>query len=109
MSAEPSVGWIGIGRMGHAMVTRLLAAGRDVHVWNRTRAKAEALAGAVVVDAVADLAGRDVVFTMVAADDDLAEVTLGPGGLLVQDRVPRCLVDSSTVSMETSDRIRRAA
>jgi len=109
MSAEPGVGWIGIGRMGYAMVSRLLAAGREVHVWNRTRAKAEALTGAVVVDTVADLADRDVVFTMVAADDDLAQVTLGPGGLLVQERVPRCLVDSSTVSMETSDRIRRAA
>src|SRR4249919_1040315 len=101
MSTEPGVGWIGVGRMGHAMVTRLLAAGLEVHVWNRTRAKAEDLVGAVVVDAVADLAGRDVVFTMVAADDDLEQVTLGPGGLLRQDRAPRYLVDSSTVSVQT--------
>ncbi len=52
MTAQHSVGWIGTGRMGHAMATRLLAAGQDVHVWNRTRAKAEDLAahGATVVD-----------------------------------------------------------
>jgi 3-hydroxyisobutyrate dehydrogenase len=106
-----TVGWIGTGRMGHAMVRRLLAAGYDVHVWNRTRAKAEDLAesGATIVDTVADLAGREVVFTMVAADPDLVEVTLGEGGLLRQDAAPRYLVDSSTVSAETSDRIRRVA
>lgn len=105
------VGWIGTGRMGHAMVRRLLAAGRDVAVWNRTRAKAEDLvgAGATIVDRVADLTGCDVVFTMVAADADLIEVTLGEGGLLRQDRGPAYLVDSSTVSAETSARIRLAA
>ena len=93
------------------MVRRLLAAGHDVHVWNRTRAKAEDLAepGATIVDTVAELAGRDVVFTMVAADADLVEVTLGEGGLLRQDSAPAYLVDSSTVSAETSDRVRLAA
>jgi 3-hydroxyisobutyrate dehydrogenase len=105
------VGWIGTGRMGHAMVRRLLTAGHDVHVWNRTRAKAEDLAalGATVVDTVAELADRDVVFTMVAADADLLEVTLGEGGLLRQGTAPAYLVDSSTVSAEMSDRIRLAA
>jgi 3-hydroxyisobutyrate dehydrogenase-like beta-hydroxyacid dehydrogenase len=97
--------------MGHAMVLRLLAAGHDVAVWNRTRAKAEDLSGsgAVIVDSVADLAGCDVVFTMVAADADLLAVTLGDGGLLRQERGPAYLVDSSTVSSDTSDRIRLAA
>jgi 3-hydroxyisobutyrate dehydrogenase len=111
MTAQHSVGWIGTGRMGHAMAKRLLAAGQDVHVWNRTRAKAMHLAayGARVVDTVGDLAGRDVVFTMVAEDADLLEVTLGEGGLLRQEKLPAYLVDSSTVSAETSDRIRRVA
>jgi 3-hydroxyisobutyrate dehydrogenase len=109
MSAERSrIGWIGTGRMGHAMVERLLAAGHDVHVWNRTRAKAVDLVGlgATVVATVADLADRDVVFTMVAADDDLIQVTLGEGGLLRQPAAPRYLVDSSTVGAETSRRVR---
>ena len=39
-----SVGWIGAGRMGYAMVERLLDAGHDVSVYNRTRSKAEPLA-----------------------------------------------------------------
>jgi 3-hydroxyisobutyrate dehydrogenase-like beta-hydroxyacid dehydrogenase len=112
MSAQQTrLGWIGTGRMGHAIVQRLLAAGLDVHVWNRTRAKAEDLTelGATVVGSVADLCGRDVVFTMVAADADLLEVTLGPAGLLRQESAPRYLVDSSTVSAQTSDRIRVVA
>ena len=47
------VGWVGIGRMGSALATRLLDAGVDLSVYNRTRSKAEALEplGAKVVDA----------------------------------------------------------
>ena len=37
----PKIGWIGVGRMGTPMVERLLKAGHDVTIWNRTRAKAE--------------------------------------------------------------------
>jgi 3-hydroxyisobutyrate dehydrogenase len=93
------------------MAARLLTAGQDVQVWNRTPAKAAALAarGAIVVPTVADLAGRDVVFTMVADDAGLMEVTLAEGGLLRQEKVPAYLVDCSTVSPETSARIRRVA
>ena len=111
MTAHSRIGWIGTGRMGHAMVTRLLAADHDVQVWNRTRAKAEDLAGsgASIVDTIADLAGCEVVFTMVSADDDLLAVTLGDGGLLRQPTAPTYLVDSSTVSAETSERIRLVA
>lgn len=110
-SQDLHLGWIGTGRMGHAMVARLLSAGRDVYVWNRTRAKAEDLAalGATIVDSVADLATRDVVFTMVAADQDLLDVLLGPGGLLTQKAAPAYLVDSSTVSSEVSEQVRAAA
>jgi 3-hydroxyisobutyrate dehydrogenase len=38
------IGWIGMGRMGFPMAERLIKAGYDVSVWNRTRAKAEPLA-----------------------------------------------------------------
>ena len=34
------IGWIGMGRMGFPMAERLLKAGCDVSIWNRTRAKA---------------------------------------------------------------------
>src|SRR3954454_10532490 len=103
------VGWIGAGRMGSAMARRLLAAGHGVHVWNRTRSKAEAIAGAKVADTVGDLAGLEVVFTTVADDESLLRVTLGEGGLLRGPAVPGYLVDASTVGAETSERVRQFA
>ena len=65
--ARHSLGWIGAGRMGYPMAERLLKAGHSVTIWNRTRAKAEPLAakGAKVVDQPRELAGNDIVFTMV--------------------------------------------
>ena len=106
------VGWIGTGRMGSAMVRRLLAARPDIDVavWNRTRSKAEPLtaAGATVAEKLADLADRDVVFTTVAADADLLAVTVGEGGLFSRGRGPAYLIDSSTVSVETSELVRAA-
>jgi 3-hydroxyisobutyrate dehydrogenase len=106
------LGWIGAGRMGFALASRLLAAGHDVAVWNRTRAKAEPLAdlGATIVDAPADLADRDVVFTMVGGDRDFQQVVIGDGGLLSRDGVaPRVLVDSTTISPGASQTVRDAA
>ena len=105
-------GWIGIGRMGAALVERLLDAGCDVAVYNRTRAKAQPLAerGATVVDSPADLADRDVVFTMVAGPADFKEVVLGAGGLLSrEDSAPRIIVDSTTISPEASQEVRERA
>jgi 3-hydroxyisobutyrate dehydrogenase len=106
------VGWIGTGRMGAALVERLLAAGCDVAVWNRTREKAAPLAerGATIVDSPADLADRDIVVTMVSSSDVLADVVLGERGLLTRPgTAPSLLSDSSTVSMEVSSRVRMEA
>ncbi len=111
VTAAGSVGWIGTGRMGAAMATRLARAGADLAVWNRTRAKAEPLAehGAQVVEAIADLRGRDVVFTMVSSDKDLAQVLTGDGGLIAEPgSVPKVVVDTSTVSSDTSEAMRAA-
>jgi 3-hydroxyisobutyrate dehydrogenase len=110
-AAAPTVGWIGAGRMGAAMATRLARAGVQVAVWNRTRAKAEPLVevGCEVVDAIADLRGRDVVFTMVSTPADLEQVLLGEGGLLADpEHVPGAVVDCSTVSTESSAAMRAA-
>jgi 3-hydroxyisobutyrate dehydrogenase-like beta-hydroxyacid dehydrogenase len=106
------LGWIGAGRMGFALASRLLAAGHDVAVWNRTRAKAEPLAeqGATIVDAPADLADRDIVFTMVGGDRDFQQVVIGDGGLLSREgTAPRVLVDSTTISPGASQVVRDAA
>jgi 3-hydroxyisobutyrate dehydrogenase-like beta-hydroxyacid dehydrogenase len=106
-----SVGWIGAGRMGYALIERLLDAGHDVSVYNRTRSKAEPLAerGAKLVDTPAQLADHDVVFIMVAASDDLEAVTVGEDGLLTADASPQIIVDSSTVSAAVSEKIRGLA
>jgi len=106
------LGWIGAGRMGYPMAERLAKAGADVAVYNRTRAKAEPLAkvGVRLVDRPADLADRDIVFTMIAASDDLKQVTLGPGGVLTRaGHAPKILIDCSTVSEEASGEVRAAA
>ena len=65
--------------MGFAMARRLLLAGADVAAYNRTRAKAEPLAadGSAVVDSPSELAGRDIVFTMVSGPADLKYVICG--------------------------------
>ena len=106
------IGWIGTGRMGVALVHRLLDAGYDVAVHNRTRSKTEVLAerGCKVADTPADLADRDVVFVMVSGSADLAHVTTGDGGLFTDPTtVPRIVVDSSTVSLGSSAEARAAA
>jgi 3-hydroxyisobutyrate dehydrogenase-like beta-hydroxyacid dehydrogenase len=71
------VGFIGLGRMGQAIAGRVLAAGYDLTVYNRTRSKAEELekSGAkVAADVAAACAGRDVVMTMLTDDKALAQV-----------------------------------
>ena len=111
MAERRSIGWIGTGRMGFAMAQRLLRGGADVSVWNRTRSKAEPLAadGARVVDSPADLADRDIVFTMVGGPDDFVQVTLGENGVLTRDAKPGVLVDSTSIDEEASARVRAAA
>ena len=104
------IGWIGTGRMGFAMATRLLQSGCDLAVYNRTRSKAEPLEalGASIVDYPADLADRDIVFTMVSGPADLLAVVAGEEGLLSGDATPRLLVDCSSVSEEGSSLVREA-
>ena len=80
---DKRIGWVGAGRMGAALATRLLDAGCDVAVYNRTRAKCEPLAelGATIVDQPAELGDRDIVFTILAGSADFQQVVAGPEGL----------------------------
>lgn len=104
-----AVGWIGLGRMGEAMAKKLIKAGHDVRVWNRTASKAAPLAeaGATIVATKQDLAGCAVVFTMVSTTDDLKEVLFASGGLLTGSVKPRMVIDSSSISQEGSAEIRQ--
>lgn len=105
---QHKLGWIGIGRMGYAMAERLAKAGCDISVWNRTRSKAEPLArsGAKVVDALIDLAGCDIVFTMVSTGKDVKEVLFGANGVMSKGKAPGIVVDSTSISLDDSAAIR---
>jgi 3-hydroxyisobutyrate dehydrogenase len=106
--ASARIGWIGVGRMGHAMAEHLAKAGADLTVWNRTRNKAEPLAanGAKIADRLADLAACDIVFVMVSTWDDVKEVVAGPQGLLSTSRAPKLVVECSSISLEGSAELR---
>jgi 3-hydroxyisobutyrate dehydrogenase len=106
------IGWIGMGRMGFPMAERLLKAGHDVSIWNRTRSKAEPLAakGGKIVDRLSDLASMDVVFSIVSTGKDLDEVLFGKNGVLPEGsngKVPKIFVDCSTISVEESGAVRQ--
>ena len=106
-----TLGWIGAGRMGYPMARRLLDAGSDVTVYNRTRSKAEPLteSGGKIVDTPKDLADRDIVFTMVSTSDDLISVAFGDNGLLTGADRPKLLIECSSISEEASAVVRSRA
>ncbi len=105
---RPTIGWIGMGRMGFPMAERLVNAGYDVKVWNRTRSKAEPLEekGATLVDSPPDLAGVDVLATMVSTGKDVEALCFGENGVLAGDSVPRIFLDCSSIGVEESAEIR---
>ena len=108
MANTQKLGWIGMGRMGFSMAERLIKAGHDVTIWNRTRAKAEPLAakGGKVVDKPVDLGGVDVLFSIVSAGKDLKEVLFGPNGAATGDKIPPIIVDCSTIAVSDSAEVR---
>jgi 3-hydroxyisobutyrate dehydrogenase-like beta-hydroxyacid dehydrogenase len=98
--------------MGSRMAARLLAAGHDVTVWNRTPEKAAKLVGdgatlAPTPAAAAD--GKDICFTNMADGTVLKAVTLGPDGVLAASSPPKLLVDMGTVSPAESAEVAVAA
>src|SRR6266568_1827911 len=104
------LGWLGTGRMGISLIHRLLGAGCDVTVYNRTRAKAEPLAaaGAKVTGSAAGLASADIVFVTVGTSQDLIDALTGPAGLTSGGQAPSVVVDCSTVSAGASEQVRAA-
>ncbi|KVL16277.1 NAD(P)-dependent oxidoreductase [Burkholderia ubonensis] len=110
------VGFCGPGLMGAPMIRHLLAAGHRVGVWNRTRAKSEALAadGARVVDTPRALAEQvETVLLCVLDARAVGDVVFGPDGLLSGDeaarRVRRIVDHSSIPPGVTRDYAKRAA
>lgn len=105
----PAVGLIGLGNMGAAVAERVLAAGYELAVYNRTAAKAAPLRelGAAVVASAGDLAARsDIVLTSLA-DDDAFEAVAREA--VAAARPGTVLVDLSTVSPAASARVAELA
>ena len=97
----PKIAFVGLGAMGSAMAQRLLAAGHAVTGYNRTRAKAEALAprGLAVADSArAAVEGASVVLSMVTDSEALRDVALRPDGILAGLAEDAVWAEMSTVS-----------
>jgi 3-hydroxyisobutyrate dehydrogenase len=108
------VGWVGLGRMGSAMVARLLESGVQVAVWNRTLARTTPLVeqGAGLLPNLPAAASCDVIFSMVTDDAAIDALTEVDGGLfsgLADSRSAKVWIDGSTVSPAAAQRAARAA
>ena len=103
-----SVAFIGVGAMGGRMARRLLDAGHEVSVWNRTPEKAEPLveAGAMTAASPAEAARRaEVVITMVADPAALQAVSEGPEGIAA---AANTVLEMSTVGPAANARLQDA-
>jgi 3-hydroxyisobutyrate dehydrogenase len=112
MSLTRKIGFIGTGVMGRSMAGHLLRGGHSVHVYNRTRSKAQTLldAGAQWHDTPASLAATvDVVITMLGFPSDVEEIYLGAQGLIATAKPGTLLIDMTTSSPALAARIAVAA
>ena len=97
------IAFCGLGQMGAPMARRLVEAGHEVAVWNRTAEKAEPLheAGARVAGSPGAAARQaEAVVTMLATPEALHEVVRGDGGLASGMRPGSALIEMSTVGPE---------
>ena len=107
------IGFVGLGNMGRGMAANLLKAGHHVTVYNRSPAKAQDLAqqGATIARTVAEACGGAVVFTMLADDHAVENVTFGDDGIpgILASLEPGAThVSSSTISVAMSERLAAA-
>jgi len=109
---KPGLGFIGMGHMGSHMARRLLDAGYQVTVYDRTREKAKALGqrGAQVAQMPKELAANcQVVLVCVTDDQAQHDVMFGPEGALAGTHAGSVIIDLSTVSPDASRRLFQAA
>ena len=95
------VGFIGLGIMGRPMAENLIGAGHELVLYNRTREKAEELAGdnATVAGSPREVAEQsDIIITMLPDSPQVEEVLAGEDGVLEGLREGALIVDMSTIS-----------
>ena len=105
------IGFIGLGQMGAGMASRLRQAGYELTVYNRSAERMQPLLalGAKAAASVAELCSTaDVVFTMLANDAALSEVTLGPAGIVAHLQPGAIHISCSTVSVALSAQLTQA-
>ncbi len=103
-------GFIGLGKMGAGMASRLCQAGYELTVYNRSAERLQPLIaqGAKAATTIAEVCDADVVFTMLANDAALSEVALGPSGILEHLKPGAIHVSCSTVSVALSVQLAHA-
>jgi 3-hydroxyisobutyrate dehydrogenase-like beta-hydroxyacid dehydrogenase len=104
-----NIAFLGIGFMGRPMAIRLVDAGHDVTVWNRTAEKAEPVIqkGASGASSPAEaVATAEVVVTMLADEPALEQVLFGPSGAVESLRAGQTLVEMSTIGPDAVRRIK---
>ncbi len=97
------IAFLGLGMMGSRMARRLIEAGNDVTVWNRTRERSEALAqaGAGVADSPAKaVVGAEFVITMLATPQAVEEVLFSDEGMAGALSPGQTWIDMSTIGPE---------
>lgn len=102
------IGFIGVGIMGKSMVRNLMKAGYEVHIFARTREKAEDVIaeGAVFHDSIADcVKERDAVITIVGFPKDVEEVYFDAGNILDSAKAGAYLIDMTTTSPMIAEEI----
>jgi 3-hydroxyisobutyrate dehydrogenase-like beta-hydroxyacid dehydrogenase len=100
------IAFLGLGKMGLPVARRMLDAGADITVWNRTAKRPEDVAGMKVASAPRDaVAGCDVLFTMLNDDDAVSSVVLGAGGVAAAMPPGATHVSLSTISVPLSARL----
>lgn len=107
-NSETVVGFIGIGVMGKSMVLNLMSGGYDIHVFTRTKAKAEELLskGCTWHPTPAGVASAaDIVITMIGSPKDVEEVYLSEDGVLANARKGTIVIDMTTSSPQLAQQI----
>ena len=108
---RPTIGWIGLGKMGLPIAVRLAEAGHDVAGFDRSQAQiaAASLKGVSPAATLAAAAGRDVVVSSIPDDAALKTLALPGDGLLAAMRPGAVWIETSTVSPEASAEVAERA
>ena len=111
MTAKPTVGWIGLGKLGLPIATRIASAGYQVTGDDAIPARLALAAEAGITQAsnLETAAAQDIVFSCLPDDKALLGAALGDAGLLAAMRPDGIYVEASTVSPEASAQIAAAA